>query len=203
MKNSVSEWIPQKANDCECKRVLALADSPQALEQKKNLVAGFRILAQMGLSSGLYQGLYGHISLRVPHAPDYFWVNQFGTSFSEIEVGDLVLISKDGFVIEEEKEYNSAAFFIHSTIHAKRPDVHCVVHTHPAAGCAFSALGLLLEPIDQVGCIFFEEHALHSEYTGIVNEQKQGDDLVASLGSKRALILSNHGLLTVASTISW
>ena len=93
------------------------------------------------------------------------------------------------------------AFFIHSSIHHARSDVNCVAHTHPRSGCAFGALARLLEPIDQVGCTFFEDHVLHQEYSGVVENRDQGDAIVASLGKKRAAILVNHGLLTCASTV--
>ncbi len=91
---------------------------------------------------------------------------------------------------------NQAGFCIHSAIHRARPDVNCACHTHPPAGSAYSALGILLDPLDQTGCSFFEDHAIYVDYTGIVLDEEQSVDIAQSLGAKRALILANHGLLT-------
>jgi ribulose-5-phosphate 4-epimerase/fuculose-1-phosphate aldolase len=194
-------WQPGTLDARERERVLALADSAEAREQRDKLVAGFHVLARVGVVQGLYQGLYGHMSARVPHAPDYFWVNPIGVPFGDLVADDLVLISGAGELVRGAGMHNFAAFFIHSAIHRARPDVACVVHHHPRAGCAFAALGILMEPVDQVGCSFFEDHDLHVEYSGIVAEHEQAQDIVRSLGDKRALILVNHGLLTCASTI--
>jgi len=112
-----------------------------------------------------------------------------------------VLISGKGQIVEGQNMHNFAAFFIHASIHEARPDINCVCHTHAGAACAFAALGELLQPIDQIGCSFFEDHALHSAYTGIVAERNQGEAMVESLGDKRAMILVNHGLLTTAGTV--
>ena len=194
-------WTPTALAAEERERVLALAAAPGAQAERQKLAAGFRVLAEVGVVQGLYQGLYGHISARVPNAPEYFWVNPIGVPFAAMTQDDLVLLSADGAIVSGAGMHNFAAFFIHSAIHRARSDVNCVVHHHPAAACAFSALGLLLQPIDQVGCTFFEDHALHLNYSGIVAEEEQAADIVRALGDKRALILSNHGALTCSSTI--
>ena len=55
-------------------RVIALANSPAGRKLRVKLAAAYRILARAGMDDALA----GHISLRVPVAPDYFWVNPFG-----------------------------------------------------------------------------------------------------------------------------
>jgi len=181
----------------ETARVVELANSPEARELKVKLAAAYRILARLGLDDGVA----GHISLRVPEAPHYFWVNPFGLLFNEVCADNLVLVNEQGQIVKGGPMINLAGFLIHSAIHQARPDVNCAVHTHPPAGSAYSALGLLLEPLDQTGCSFFEDQALYDEYSGIVLDQNQVTGIVNSLGDKRTLILANHGLLTAASTV--
>ncbi|HEY2838111.1 MAG TPA: class II aldolase/adducin family protein [Pirellulales bacterium] len=185
------------AEGAEKQRVIALANTPEARRERVKLAAAYRILARLGLDDGLA----GHISLRVPGAPDYFWVNPFGRFFSEVTAENLVLVNKAGEVVEGWPMINFAGFCIHSAIHEARPDVHCAVHTHPPAGSAYSALGILLDPLDQTGCSFFEDHAIYCEYTGVVIDPSQSADIASSLGDKRALILANHGLLTCAGSV--
>ncbi|MBX9791222.1 MAG: class II aldolase/adducin family protein [Pirellulales bacterium] len=181
----------------ERQRVIEQANSSEARDERVKLAAAYRILARKGLDDGIA----GHISLRIPGAPGYFWVNPFGMLFSEVRADNLPIVNHDGEIIDGWPVINRAGFCIHSAIHRARPEVNCAVHTHPPAGSAYSALGMLLEPLDQTGCSFFEDHALYSEYTGIVIEENQAEAIVAALGDRRALILANHGLLTAAATV--
>lgn len=181
----------------EKERILEIANSHEARQQRVKLAAAYRILARRGLDDGVA----GHISLRVPGAPEYFWVNPFGKLFSEVTAENLVLVNKQGEIIDGWPMINQAGFCIHSAIHQARPDVHCAVHTHPPAGSAYSSLAALLEPLDQTGCSFFDDHAVYCEYTGIVLDEQQASDIVAAIGNKRALILANHGLLTTGASV--
>jgi ribulose-5-phosphate 4-epimerase/fuculose-1-phosphate aldolase len=181
----------------ETRRARALADTAEARKLKVKLAAGYRILARYGLD----QGIAGHISLRVPGAPDHFWVNPFGLQFSQVCADQMALVNDRGELVDGWPLVNYAAFCIHGAIHRARPEVHCAAHTHSPAGSAFSALGIPLEPLDQVCCSFFEDHAVYSEYDGIVIDPGQASGIVRALGDKRALILANHGLLTCAATV--
>src|SRR4051812_16134963 len=117
-------------------RILQLADSPLARAERIKLAAAYRIIARMGLDDGIA----GHISLRLPGAPDYFWVNQFGLLFNEVRADNLVLVNAEGEIVQGGPMINLAGFHIHSAIHAARPDVNCACHTHPPAGSAYSAM---------------------------------------------------------------
>ena len=193
----VMKILPSLTNREEQKRLLELADSPEARKLKVKTAAGYRLLAKYGLD----QGIAGHISVRVPGAPDCFWVNPFGLQFSQVTAANLAMVSHRGELIGGWPLVNYAAFCIHGAIHLARSDVDCAVHTHSPAGSAFSALNMLLEPLDQVCCSFFEDHAIYSEYDGIVTDLGQTRGIVDALGDKRALILANHGLVTCAKTI--
>lgn len=198
-----SPFKPLPIDENERRRVLGIAGSPEALEAREELAASFRILHRLGMVAGLYQGLYGHITLRVPGAPEYFWVNSLARRFNDTRPEDLILLGSRGQVVEgEPRAVNFAAFYIHSAIHRARADVNCVAHTHPRAGCAFAALGVELQPIDQVGCVFFEDHAIHSDYSGVIADTSQSNAIVRSLGDRRAAILVNHGLITCGPSIA-
>lgn len=174
-----------------------MANTPQARELKFKLAAAYRMLADRGLD----EGVAGHISVRVPGAPEYFWVNPFGLLFDEITADQLPLINEQGEIVEGWPLINNAGFCIHAAIHHARPEVDCAVHSHSPAGTAFSALGVELKMLDQVACSFFEDHVVYDEYEGVVIDPSLAKGIIASLGNKRAMILVNHGLLTAAPTI--
>jgi len=135
----------------ENRRAIELADLPEARRMKVKLAAAYRILARRGMD----ESVAGHISLRVPGAPDCFWVNPFGLLFKEVTADNLALVNERGEILGGWPLVNFAGFCIHSAIHQARPDVHCAVHVHSPAGTAFSALGQAIEPLDQVACSFF------------------------------------------------
>jgi len=49
--------------------------------------------------------------------------------------------------------------------------------------------------------IFFQDHALYDSFNGVVLVEKEGKDIAACLGNKKAALLINHGLLTVGRTV--
>ena len=165
--------------------------------RKERLAAAFRLFGKFGFE----EGVAGHITARDPEFPDRFWVNPFAVPFSHIRVSDLVCVDADGEVVEGTKPVNRAAFAIHSQVHAARPDVTAAAHSHSVHGKAFSSLGRLLDPITQDVCAFYEDHGLFDDYTGVVIDTEEGKRIAAALGEHKAVILRNHGLLTVGHSV--
>ena len=169
----------------------------ERLLRKQRLAAALRIFGRFGFS----EGVAGHITARDPGHPDQFWVNPFGVSFNQMRVSDLILVDHHGEVVEGDRPVNAAAFAIHAAIHAARPDVVAAAHAHSVHGKAFSSLGRLLDPLTQDACAFYGDHALHTEFGGVVTDPRTGAELAATLGDKKALIHQNHGLITVGHTV--
>nr|WP_290228223.1 class II aldolase/adducin family protein [Trichocoleus desertorum] len=169
----------------------------ERLHRKQRLAAALRLFAQYGFD----EGIAGHITVRDPEHLDHFWVNPFGLYFGHIRVSDLILVNDAGEVVEGDRPVNRAAFAIHSQIHAARPDVVAAAHSHSTYGKTWSCLGRLLDPLTQDACSFYQDHALFDDYTGVVLDPAEGRRIAQSLGEKKALILRNHGLLTVGHTV--
>jgi ribulose-5-phosphate 4-epimerase/fuculose-1-phosphate aldolase len=174
-------------------------DSVEAerLHRKQRLAASFRLFGKFGFD----EGVAGHITVRDPEHADRFWVNPFGMNFKHIRVSDLICVDHTGTVVEGSAMVNAAAFAIHSQVHAARPDVVAAAHSHSLHGKAWSSLGRLLDPITQDACAFFEDHALFDDYTGVVLDLEEGKRIGAALGDNKAVILRNHGLLTVGHSV--
>ncbi|MDQ6697228.1 MAG: class II aldolase/adducin family protein [Actinomycetota bacterium] len=169
----------------------------ERLYMKQRLAGAFRVFGRFGFD----EGVAGHITARDPERPDHFWVNPFGLNFKLITVDDLILVNHEGEVVEGNWPVNVAAFVIHSQVHAARPDVMAAAHSHSVNGKAFSTLGKLLDPITQDACIFFEDHGLFDDYTGVVVDIEEGKRIAHALGEYKAAILRNHGLLTVGHSV--
>ncbi|MDF9815109.1 class II aldolase/adducin family protein [Streptomyces sp. SPB162] len=165
--------------------------------RKERLVAALRLFGRFGFE----EGVAGHITARDPEFTDHFWVNPFGMSFKLITVSDLILVNHAGQVVEGRYHVNQAAFAIHSQVHQARPDVIAAAHSHSTYGRALSSLGELLDPITQDVCAFYEDHALFDDYTGVVVDEEEGRRIAEALGPHKAVILRNHGLLTVGDSV--
>src|ERR671926_251302 len=91
----------------------------ERLHRKQRLAAAFRLFSRFGFD----EGVAGHITARDPELTDHFWVNPFGQNFRHIRVQDLLLVNHEGKVVDGAGSLNQAAFAIHSSVHAARPDV--------------------------------------------------------------------------------
>ena len=171
--------------------------SEERQHRKERLAAAFRLFGRFGFD----EGVAGHITARDPERLDHFWVNPFGLSFRQIRASDLILVNDEGAVVEGDWPVNQAAFAIHSRVHRARPDVIAAAHAHAVHGKAFSSLGALLDPITQDACAFYDDHSLFDDFTGVVLDVAEGDRIGAALGSNKAVILRNHGMLTVGSSV--
>lgn len=169
----------------------------ERLHRKQRLAAGFRLFSKCGFD----EGVAGHITARDPEHTDCFWVNPFGMHFGQISVSDLLLVNHEGEVVEGEHEVNRAAFAIHSQVHAARPDVIAAAHSHSLHGKAWSSLGRKLDPLTQDACAFYGDHEVFDDYTGVVLDTEEGKRIAVALNEAKAVILRNHGLLTVGHSV--
>jgi ribulose-5-phosphate 4-epimerase/fuculose-1-phosphate aldolase len=160
--------------------------------------ACYRLVALFGMNDLVYN----HVSARVPGEEGHFLINPYGYAYEEITASSLVKIDLDGKVVLDSGTgygVNHAGFVIHSAVHRARQDVACVIHTHSAAGMAVSALKCGLLPLTQ-SAMFFGEVGYH-DYEGPAVDLDEQKRLVRDLGERPAMILRNHGLLSVGATV--
>jgi ribulose-5-phosphate 4-epimerase/fuculose-1-phosphate aldolase len=175
------------------------AETPEGIRErrKRDVALGYRILAaQRWGDLG-----DGHISARDPEREDCFWLLRYGVSYHEARVRDLVLVGPDGELVEGEGAINRAAYYIHHPILTARPDAVGAVHVHTGWGTPFSAEVRPIEPITQESCIFFEDCALFDDEEVQVQSVEAGKRIAVAMGPNRAVILRNHGLLTVGNRV--
>ncbi|WP_129141693.1 class II aldolase/adducin family protein [Modicisalibacter coralii] len=165
---------------------------------RRDLAAAYRLIAHFGLDDSIYT----HISARADGDGEHFLINPYGYRFEEVTASNLVSVDLDGHVVDDPDGagINKAGFTIHSAIHAARPDVHCVLHTHTVAGVAVSCLEEGLLPLNQWAMEFHGRTAYH-DYEGIALDLTERERLVADLGDKPVMVLRNHGMLVCGRTV--
>jgi ribulose-5-phosphate 4-epimerase/fuculose-1-phosphate aldolase len=163
-----------------------------------DLAAAYRLVALYGWDDLIFT----HISARVPGPEHHFLINPYGMMFDEITASSLVKIDLSGNKVEESEYFvNPAGFTIHSAVHAAREDALCVMHLHTDYGIAVSVQKEGLLPISQQSLFPLSSLAYH-DYEGLALNDEEKPRLVAHLGDKKNLILRNHGLLTVGTTVA-
>ena len=166
-------------------------------QARVELAACYRLAAHYRMSDQIYT----HISARIP-GTEHLLLNPYGTLFDEIRASLLVKVDLDGVVLTDPTGLglNKAGFLIHSAIHKARPQVGCVMHTHTRAGVAVAA--------QQRGLLALSQHAMrfhgclsYHGYEGVVLDPSEQERLIQDLGDNQAMILRQHGLLTLGGTV--
>lgn len=162
------------------------------------LAACYRIFAMLGWT----ELIYNHITLRIPGPDTHFLINPFGLLYTEVTASNLVKIDLDGNVVgASPHRINPAGYVVHAAIHRAVPDAHCVMHTHTSAGLAVACSERGLENSNFYSAQIEGMVAYH-DFEGITVRADEGPRLVENLGEKRLMILRNHGLLSVGTTIA-
>lgn len=171
--------------------------STSEMAMRDDLAAAYRLIARFGMDDIIHT----HISARLPDEPHLLLINRYGDLFREVTPESLVVIDHEGHQASgRQVPINTAGIVIHTAVHAARPDAVCVMHTHTQAGVAVSCLEEGLLPLNQTALLFHGRIGYHA-FEGIALDRDEQRRLVADLGANRAMILRNHGLLTVGRSV--
>ena len=179
---------------CVCDQV-----SPEEWATRVELAACYRLVERYGMTDLIYN----HITARIPGTDDHLLINLYGLTYKEITASSLVKIDREGEILwKPDTDYgiNRSGFVIHGAIHAARPDVRCIIHTHTRAGMAVASMQCGLLPLTQTG-IRFSGHIGYHDYEGPAIDLSERERLVKNLGPHDAMVLRSHGLLTCGATI--
>jgi ribulose-5-phosphate 4-epimerase/fuculose-1-phosphate aldolase len=167
-------------------------------QARVNLAAAHRLAVYYGY----HEGIDNHFTVLVPGFADRFLLAPFGLHWSEIRARDFLVVDFAGNVLSGEGPVEDTAFHIHAPIHAARPDVACVMHTHmPYA----TALSLLEEPellMASQNAIGFAGLMASCDYSGFALDSGEGRRMAAALGDKSVLLLRNHGVAVTGASIA-
>jgi ribulose-5-phosphate 4-epimerase/fuculose-1-phosphate aldolase len=147
---------------------------------------------------GLVKGTSGNISARIPEA-DTFLIKPSGARMEFLKPEELVLVDLQGNKIRGEADV-SRETPIHATIYRARKDVQAVVHTHAPTATAFGIAKTEILPLQ------IEMFMLLPNGVPVVPFEPPGSKALAAAVQKKianydALILENHGIITVGSTL--
>jgi L-fuculose-phosphate aldolase len=162
---------------------------------RETLTNAGRVLASEG------QGDYvaGHISVRLPDAPERFLMKPAGIGLEEMTTDNIITVDIEGKKVEGSMSRHNEVF-IHTEVLRTRPDIQAVIHTHPPHAVAFSSLGRPLLPVGN-DAVTFIDLPIFSETTDLIITPARGQAVARCLGERSALILRNHGIVTAGRSI--
>ncbi len=163
-------------------------------ESRCDMAAMFRIAAL----EDLHEGIDNHFSYAL--ADGTFLVNRWGVHWSRMRSSDVLRVDNDGRVLEGEGVVETTAFYIHEAVHRLCPHATVILHTHMPYATALTCVeGGLNETLSQASLFFFDE-VVYEVYGGLANDRQEGERLAANIGSKRYVMLENHGPMVLGPT---
>ncbi|CAJ1505212.1 aldolase [[Mycobacterium] holstebronense] len=162
---------------------------------RQKLALTCRALSDRGHDSGLA----GQITARA-EAPGTYYTQRLGLGFDEITDANLLLVDEDLNVIEGEGMANPANRF-HSWIYRARPDVQCIVHTHPFHVAALSMLEtpLIVSHMDTTP--LYDDCAFLPLWPGVPVGNEEGEIISEAIGDKKAILLAHHGQIVAGASV--
>lgn len=163
-----------------------------------NLPNDVSVACQIAEAQGLGHSFLGHVSARHP-GEETIQVKPAGIGLGEVRSRDVITVGLDGRQITGSRGMH-AEMPIHLGIYKQRPDVNAVIHTHPLHVAGLMASDGSLEMVNQ-DSLYFAEGIGHHPSPALIVTDELGDALATSLGPHRAVLMKNHGLVTVGRTV--
>jgi ribulose-5-phosphate 4-epimerase/fuculose-1-phosphate aldolase len=153
-------------------------------ELRRDVALANRIVHAAGLVSA-----FGHVSARVPGTDTFLFPTRASPALAD--AARLLMLDIDGNQREGQGEPNTE-FWIHARIYAARSDVGAVAHVHSPACVALSQIGQQLLILHNSAGVFLDGVA-QFERVGLIRSRELGDQVAATLGQRRAMLLRGHG----------
>jgi L-ribulose-5-phosphate 4-epimerase len=143
--------------------------------------------------------IYGHVSARVENA-EQLWMKPATLGLEEVRPHDMLTLDLDGKKLAGVLPRH-VEFPIHTEVYRQRPEVQCVIHTHPPYATAFSAVAEPLRPVNHEGALFAPTLPRFTQTSDLIVTPALGQAVAAALGASRALLLKNHGIVVVGTSV--
>ncbi len=143
----------------------------------------------------------GHVSVRGPDGRTVF-IKRKGRALRDVRADDVMTIALD-----DANGYLTPGAHLETVMHTEtylaRPDVGAVIHTHPVYSIALGATNSGLALLSHDGLLFADGVPVFDETVGLVTTRAEGSAVARALGTGRAVLLRNHGILVAGADVSW
>ncbi len=176
-----------------------MRNSPEGIA-RRDLAAAHRLAVRDGLN----EGTWNHMSLISPDNPEDMLISPGHTHWAQVTASNLALLGPDGALKAGAAAPIRAGWVIHHPVHVARPDMACIIHVHAPYVTSLS----MREDIrfdtrsSQQAAQFHDDVAYFETYDGLLAEESEGARMAEALGDCRVLILRNHGVLVLGTSVA-
>jgi ribulose-5-phosphate 4-epimerase/fuculose-1-phosphate aldolase len=168
-------------------------------EARVDLAAAYRIAGRLSFDDTIWN----HFSLRVPGRDDLFLIKAHGLLFEEVTASNLLIVDRDGDVVEGAGKVERSAVCIHSRIHEMIPRAACVLHSHMRHAAWLSMLeGGRLLPVHQNSLRFYGRVSYDDHFSGMATNLDEGRRIAGVLADNDLAILANHGAISIGRSVA-
>ncbi len=147
----------------------------------------------------LSPGTTGNLSVRDEDGRS-FWITPSGIPFASLSLDDLVRVDVESTRVIDGTRAPSTEVPLHSMTYQRRTDVHAIVHAHSLYATIFSTLNRPVKAVHYQLARVGDEVPLADYAT--YGSKELANQATNALGNGGAVLLKNHGLMTVAATLS-
>jgi ribulose-5-phosphate 4-epimerase/fuculose-1-phosphate aldolase len=184
----------------------------EPIEQMKANTAAWQARVDLAAAHRLavmfefHEGIFNHLTLRVPGTTDRYYQIPFGMHWSEVTASSFMEVAYDGTLLKGEGEVERSCYCIHAPIHKRVARAAAVFHTHMPYTSALSRLeDPRIKPIGQTEALLMKSIAYDADYQGPAYDPDEGGrlaELFGDKGDKTILFMANHGVATIGSTVA-
>jgi ribulose-5-phosphate 4-epimerase/fuculose-1-phosphate aldolase len=158
---------------------------------------------RLAVMHGFHEGIFNHLTLRVPGCDDRYYQIPFGLHWSEVRASCFMEVGYDGTLLAGEGEIEQSCYCIHAPLHRLLPGGAAVLHTHMPYASALTRLeDQRILPIGQTELGVMMDTAYDDCYAGPAFDPAEGERLAGVIGDKTVLMMANHGVAVVGETVA-
>jgi L-fuculose-phosphate aldolase len=180
-------------------RLVAETDSVTGSPQDKAILDALTTASHILYVEGQNDFNHGQISARRGNS-DQYWIRGAAMGFDEVTPGSFALCGPDG-VKQSGTVTVPPEWPIHSAVYGRHANVRAIVHSHAPNALVFGSKRRPLIPISHDGCVFDGALGFFDLTTNTILDTETADRMVDALGRGKAILLKNHGLVTVGKSI--
>jgi L-ribulose-5-phosphate 4-epimerase len=165
---------------------------PTIQQLRQDVISACRILSHQRLVEG-----FGHVSARIPNSDRFLMTPRM--SLAMITEEALLTMNLSGQIVEGRDPAPFEAW-LHTAIMKAKPEVNAITRIHARVATMFSVTDRKLEPVHNHGS-FFSGGVPVFHTPDLISNQKLGEEVAQTLGSKPAVLLRGNGQVTVGRSI--
>jgi L-fuculose-phosphate aldolase len=143
----------------------------------------------------------GHVSAR-NLGERTIWIKRKGVALDEVEPSDVIALDIDDPAALSSGEYHLESV-MHTEVYRARGDVGSVIHGHPIYGTALGSTDGQLHMLTHDAVLFADGLGEYDDGPALITNQEQGRRVAEALGSRRAALLRNHGVVIAGEDVRW